>query len=199
MQLSKLTPDRHEPLPDYGLPIIKYVSERVLVEAQQLRQVFFNRNNRTTFRKLSALSQSGWLSRYNLTDDNGRVTGAYSIGETGLLLAPRHIPFITISKFQEILAANAFIFQNHIEDFYLQMDDNLTVGEVSLNGKRYALYCPIVVDSRLNALRIEVGLHLAGLIIVAPDARTAFALKRETQVFSFSTLFTTAYQPTRFI
>jgi len=197
MQVNIIEPNFKSPLPPWGEPIINYLRDRILVSADQLNRLFWSKGSRKGKKKLYELSRYGYLLRYEIeTSQEHQI--AYTLGPEGMKLTKRIIPDLGIRKAQEILIANKFIDANGISDFNLWVGKTLLIGDVVIDGNKYALWCPIGEEVRTASLNTEVGVSYAGLIVVAPTLKFVYDYNRKLKGF-FSIYYTTQNLLTEFL
>jgi|LSQX01.1.fsa_nt_gb hypothetical protein len=182
MQLNIIEPSFKSSLPEWGIPIIKYVSEHILVTANQLNKIFWPKGSRKGKKQLFNLARCGHLMRYEI-ETSKEYEVAYTLGPEGIRLARRIIPDVNIQKAQELLVANEFLHTNKIYDFNLWVGKSLLIGDLTLDKDRYALWCPVGNETRTSSLKTEVGLKYQGLIVVAPTLKYVYDYIRKIDGF----------------
>jgi len=179
-----------QPLPQWGEDIVDFLAPRIMMEADQIIPFFFSSGNRKGRKKLFELSRIGYLKRYEISTSESFFI-AYTQGYEGMRRTRILVPEINIIKAQELIIANAFCITNNISKFRFWVDKGLLIGEVTVNGEKYSLWCPRQPESRITSLKAEISLSSHGLIVVAPTLRFIYSIAKELKDLNLPIYFTT--------
>ncbi len=162
------------PLPEWGKPILDFIAPRILVEVNDI--TCFPSRSRHNRKRLVQLAQNGFLKRFELTTAEKPVI-AYSLGDQGIRETKIIVPTLfSLDKAQELIIANKFILFHNITEFRLWVSRGLLIGEITLESKRFSLWCPRKPETRLKSLRKEIPLGINGLIVLAPNLKHVYPL-----------------------
>ena len=161
-------------LPEWGKPILDFIAPRILVEVADI--ACFPSKSRHNRKRLVQLAQNGYLKRFELITEKKPIV-AYSLGSQGVRATKIITPnCFSLIKAQELMMANKFILLHNITEFRLWVTKGLLIGEITLEDKRFALWCPREPETRLKSLRKEIPLGVSGLIVLAPNLKYVYPI-----------------------